>query len=162
MQHLMQQNKSQYMSGRIIGQNSAKFLLLLSAMLLALSIASCSLIANHDPHTNSQLVILQSEVNTIFESLDKNFDTKKSAYGYYKKDYEKIDQRLTALISHASAISLNKETSTQLITLKDTLARLQKLHKIGFKRRSQITTLQKAVNSQLRMIRLLETKKSLT
>lgn len=138
-----------YRASRIPG-----FLVLLTA-LIALSGCTIKLISSYDEKTDKAVSQLQKDVETFFVTVEGQ-TAPECRYGNHKKFYRDAKVAISAIEVRARAIENNEITIEQVGLMKDSLASLEKLHKIGCLKPGQVESLRNSFNSSFTAILKLE------
>ena len=100
-------------------------------MLFALTGCSVKLISSYDEKTDNAVTQLQKEVETFFVTIEGQAGLPECAYENHKKFYQDSKVTISAIEVRARAIPKNTITIEQIELLKDSLEKLEKLHKLG-------------------------------
>jgi len=114
----------------------------------ALSISACTvhLISDYNAKLVSQLQAIQKQINVILLSVQEDMGGPKARYSDYQNDYNQIQAELITLIDRNKAIPKSETTTKQLLILQKSITDLQKLHRLGFKTRQEVSIAQASIN----------------
>ena len=113
-------------------RSSMLFRVFLSFLVLfALSGCSIKLISSYDEKTDNAVTQLQRGVETFFVTIDGQVGLPECAYDNHKKFYQDSKVTISAIEVRARAIPKNTITIEQIGLLKDSLNKLEELHKLG-------------------------------
>ncbi|MBU1689682.1 MAG: hypothetical protein KJ958_15090 [Gammaproteobacteria bacterium] len=115
-----------------IYRNVMRYLL---ALVLALSASACTvrLIADYDAATDKAVTALQREVETFFVKLANTAGTTAADYSRHRDFYERIKVDIAAIEVRVAAKPRNELTLEQIKLLRDSLSKLEEIHKEGIR-----------------------------
>lgn len=125
-------------------------------VLFALSCCSIKLISSYDEKTDNAVTQLQKEVETFFVIIEGQVGLPECAYDNHKKFYQDSKVAISAIEVRARAIPNNTLTIEQIGLLKDSLDKLEKLHKLGCFSDDQVENLRNSFNTSFTAILKLE------
>lgn len=116
----------------------------LFALLILLILPGCRLmlIGAYDQVTDQGIQKIQIEVFTIVVKMERNFDNRTpegNKYENFKTNYESIAAQIETLIIRCSYLPKYQIISEQVKLLGDNIITLEKLNKIGFKTKEELT-----------------------
>jgi hypothetical protein len=124
--------------------------------LMVLSGCSIKLISSYDETTDKTVTALQKKVESFFVTVESLEGLPGCEYENHKKFYEEAKVEISAIGVRARAIPKNEITIKQIELLKDSLSKLESLHKISCLSKDQIDPLRTAFNSSFTAILKLE------
>lgn len=137
-------------------QYSGILSLFLACTLVISSGCSVKLISSYDETTDKTVTALQKKVESFLVILESQEGLPECLYDNHKKFYEETKVEVSAIEVRARAIPNNEITTKQVELLKDSLNKLEQLHKISCPSKEQIQVLRFAFNSSFTAILKLE------
>lgn len=117
---------------------------------------SIKLISSYDETTDKTVTALQKKVESFFVTVESQEGLPGCEYENHKKFYDEVKVEISAMEVRARAIPKNEITIKQIELLKDSLSKLESLHKISCLSKDQIEPLRIAFNSSFTAILKLE------
>jgi hypothetical protein len=136
----------------------AMFLNIFFSLLVLFALSGCAvkLISDYDEKTDNAVTQLHKEVETFFLAVEGQAGTPECAYENHKQFYQDSKVALSAIEVRARAIPKNSITIEQIGLLKDSLYKLEELHKLGCFSAGQVENLRNSFNSSFTAILKLE------
>lgn len=113
-------------------------------VLLLTSCNSIRLISDYDEITDKKVTELQEKFAQHFVKLERLIGTEQANYDNFIQFYDGVKADLITLRVRANAIDKNEIVKKQLDFLDRNVSDLESLHKIGFKKTSEIVPLKDA------------------
>ena len=113
-------------------------------VLLLTSCTSIRLISDYDEITDKKVTELQEKFAQHFVKLERVIGTEQANYDNFIQFYDGVKADLSTLRVRANAIDKNEIVIKQLDFLDRNVSDLESLHKIGFKKTSEIVPLKDA------------------
>ena len=137
---------------------SSTLLQVFISFLLLFILFGCSikLISSYDEKTDNAVTQLQKEVETFFVTIEGQAGLPECSYNNHKKFYQDSKVTISAIEVRARAIPKNEITIEQIGLLKDSLDKLEKLHKLGCFSVGQVENLRNSFNTSFTAILKLE------
>lgn len=123
---------------------------------LALSGCTVKLISSYDETTDKTVTALQKKTESHLVALEAEEGLPECRYEKHKQFYDEAKVDVSAIAVRAAAIPKNEITTTQTELLANSLASLEKLHKIACLSKDQIAPLRIQFNSSFTAILKLE------
>ena len=145
------------MSKNIVNYQYSRILsIFLLCTLMVLFGCSIKLISSYDETTDKTVTALQKKVESFFVTVESQEGLPECEYNNHKKFYDEVKVEISAIEVRARAIPNNEITIEQVELLKDSLNKLESLHKISCLSKDQIEILRIAFNSSFTAILKLE------
>lgn len=113
-------------------------------VLLLTGCTSVRLISDYDEITDKKVTEIQEKFAQHFVKLERVIGTKDAEFDNFIQFYDEAKSQLSTLRVRANAIDKNDIVIKQLDFLDKNISDLESLHKIGFKKTSEIIPLKKA------------------
>lgn len=106
----------------------------LCTLVIGLAISGCTirLVSNYDQKIDDGITALQKKTEAFLIKLERTCQTPEGAYANHISFYDEAKVELSALQVRADAIARNKQTSEQLMKLRDSFEKMEAQHKQGF------------------------------
>lgn len=124
----------------------------LLALLIFSSGCTVKLISTYDENTDKAVTQFQKDFETFFVTVESQAGLPECKYENHKKFYMNSKVAISAIEIRARAIPKNEITIEQVGLLKDSLVLLEKLHKLGCFKPSQVKYLRNSFNSSVTAI----------
>ena len=124
--------------------------------LIALSGCSVKLVSNYDENTDKAVTQLQKDFEKFFLTVDNQAGTPECEYENHKQFYIDSNVAISSIEVRAKALDKNEITVEQIGLLKDSLTKLEQLHKKGCFTKGQIANLRDSFNTSITAILKLE------
>lgn len=145
------------MSKNIVNYQYSRILsIFLLCTLMVLFGCSIKLISSYDETTDKTVTALQKKVESFFVTVESQEGLPECEYNNHKKFYDEVKVEISAIEVRARAIPNNEITIEQVELLKDSLNKLESLHKMSCLSKDQIENLRIAFNSSFTAILKLE------
>lgn len=126
------------------------------AVLVALSGCSVKLVSSYDEKTDNAVTRLQKDFETFFVTVESQTGLPECDYKNHIKFYQDSKVAISGIEVRAKAMPKNEITVEQVGLLKDSLNKLEKLHKMGCLTPNQIENLRTSFNTNITAILKLE------
>jgi len=126
------------------------------ALLLVLSGCSVKLVSSYDEKTDNAITQLQKDIETFFVTVESQTALPECEYDYHVRFYQDAKVAISAIAVRAKAIPKNEITVEQVELLKDSLNKLEQLHKLDCFTPGQIESLRTSFNTSITAILKLE------
>lgn len=95
--------------------------------------AGCTvqLVAAYDQQTDQAVSALQRKLETLFVDLEDKAGTPAADFAHYAERYKELRVDLSALDTRVQALPDNAQTIEQVGLLRDSLGKLEEIHRIG-------------------------------
>ena len=109
----------------------------IAAFALTLALVLCGagcavqMVAAYDEQTDKAVSALQRKMETLFVDLESQAGTPQADYDNYAAFYKEVRVDISAIHTRAQARPDNKLTVEQIGRLRDSLAKLEEIHRIG-------------------------------
>lgn len=141
---------------RYVRSAKVQILFVTMAMLFVLSGCAVKLISSYDEKTDNSVTQLQKEFETFFVSMESQVGLPNCEYKNHIKIYQDLKIAISAIEVRAKAIPKNDITVKQVELLKDSVDKLEKLHKLGCFSTEQVENLRVSINTSITSILKLE------
>ncbi|MGD8261986.1 MAG: hypothetical protein PVG70_01555 [Desulfobacterales bacterium] len=131
-------------------------LLIVYLALLVASGCSVKLISSYDEKTDNAVTELQKKFETFFVTVESQEGSPECKYENHQSFYQESKVEISAIEVRARAVPKNEITVEQIELLKDSLDKLEKLHKISCLSPEQISLLRSNFNTSFTAILKLE------
>jgi len=123
-------------------------------ILLVVALAGCPVrfISNYDEKTDEAVTDLQKKVETFFVTAEGQAGLSECKYENHKAFYQEAKVAISTIEVRANAISMNDITLQHVRLLKDSLRKLEDLHKISCLSVAQIALLRSNFDSSFTAI----------
>lgn len=129
------------------------------AMLFVLSGCSVRLISSYDEKIDNSVTQLQKDFETFFVIVESQEGLPECEYKNHMKFYQDSKVAISAIEVRAKATPKNDITVKQVELLKDSLDKLETLHKLGCFTPGQVENLRTSFNTSITAILMLELEK---
>lgn len=126
------------------------------ALLVPLSGCSVKFISSYDEKTDNSVTQLQKDFETFFVTVEGQAGLPECEYKNHTKFYQDSKVAVSGIEVRAQAIPENDITVEQVGLLKDSLGKLEQLHKIGCFTPGQVENLRSSFNTSITAILKLE------
>jgi hypothetical protein len=127
-----------------------------TALLVLLCFSGCALISSYDEKTDDGVTALQQKVETFFVTLESQEGSPECKYENHRSFHQEAKVAISAIEVRARAIPQNDITVEQVELLKDSLNKLEQLHKLDCLSSMQIAPLRSNFTSSFVAILKLE------
>lgn len=124
--------------------------------LAVMSGCSVKLISSYDENTDKAVTKLQRDLETFFVTVESQAGAPECKYDTHRKFYQDSVIAISAIEVRAKALEKNEITVEQVGLLKDSLDKLEQLHKMGCFTKGQVTNLRDSFNASITAILKLE------
>ena len=134
----------------------AGFVLSVIFLVFATACASIQLVSDYDAETDKALTALQRKIETLFVKLESRAGTEAAKYDKFTAFYEDVQVDLSALEMRNAIRPKNDLTIKQIGLLKDSINKMEELHKIGISAPEMVQPIRDTINTSLRAMLKLE------